>query len=131
MKSTYEIDPENNLIHKKHFGDITVDDEIELLEAIANDPKHHEGMNAICDFTKATMDWNLGDIDKFRLFVAKNKKRFGKSRWAVVFPKKKNSSTIRLIITLHNSIESKLKAKFFHTHEEALTWVSNIRVKVR
>jgi hypothetical protein len=130
MKSTYEIDLENNLIHKKHFGDITVDDEIVLLEAIANDPKHHEGMNAICDFTEATMDWTLGDIDKFRLFVGKNKKRLGKSRWAIVFPKGKNSSTIRLIITLHNSIESKLKAKFFHTHEEALAWVSNISVKV-
>ena len=87
-------------------------------------------MNAICDFTDAVMDWNLGDIDKFRLYVAKNKKRAGKSRWAVVFPKGRKTSTIRLLIALHNSLEKTIKAKLFNSHEEALVWVSKIIVKV-
>jgi hypothetical protein len=130
LNSFYKIDPEQNLILKKHIGNITVEDEIELLDNILNDPEHYEGMNAICDFTDAAMDWNLGDIDKFRLYVAKNKKRAGKSRWAVVFPKGKNTSTIRLLIALHNSLEKTIKTKLFNSHEEALAWVSKIIVKV-
>ncbi len=124
MKSTYKIDIEQNLIFKKHYGDITLKDEIEILDSIINDPDHRPGMNAICDFTDATMDWNLGDMDRFRLFVAKLKKRAGKSRWAVVFPKGKNTSTIRLLIALHNSLEDTLKGKLFKSHEEALAWVN-------
>lgn len=124
MNSFYKIDQEQNLILKKHIGNITVEDEIELLENILNDPEHCEGMNAICDFTDAVMDWNLGDIDKFRLYVAKNKKRAGKSRWAVVFPKGRKTSTIRLLIALHNSLEKTIKAKLFNSHEEALPWIN-------
>lgn len=123
MKSTYKIDSDQNLILKKHFGNITIDDEIEILDTILNDPRHQEGMDAICDFTEAVMDWSLGEIDKFRLYVAQNKKRAGRSRWAIIFPRGKNNSSMRLFIALHNSLESTVKVKLFYTHEEALAWI--------
>ena len=39
MKSQYFIDVDRMLVFKKHLGRITVEDEIELLNAIVADPK--------------------------------------------------------------------------------------------
>ncbi len=126
MKSRYKIDIDQNLILKDHFGDVTIDDEFDILNAIFDDPNHHPGMNAVCDFTEATMNWNLGDIDKFRLYAAKNKKKAGKSRWAIIFPKGKNTIAIRLLIVLNNSLDSTLMGRLFNNRKEALAWVTNI-----
>jgi hypothetical protein len=129
MKSQYRIDSDQGLIFKTHRGQITVEDEIEILDAILSDPQHRKGMNAVCDFSEATVSWELAQLDQFRAYVRRKSESFGHCRWAIVFPQGKDASTAKLFVALNDAFEETIMAKLFRTTEEALEWAKEEGVK--
>lgn len=127
MKCSYTIDADHNLIHKIHRGNITVDDEIELLGTIFSDPMYHRGMNAICDYTDATVVWDFSELDRMRAYVSRVKHVAGECRWAIIVPKGKDQSTARIFIALHEAFEDTIRMKMFDTISEGLAWITSDR----
>lgn len=126
MNSTYRIDSERSLVFKNHVGPITVDDEITLLNQIISDPDFRTGMSAICDFSKAEVDWELHDLDKFRAFVRRVRDSVGECKWAIISPGGATDLTAKLFITLHEAFEANIKVKLFTNEDDAIAWVGKV-----
>jgi hypothetical protein len=124
-RNQYSIDTTHGLIHKKHSGEVTVDDEIKLLDQIISDPTFHKGMNALCDFTNATASWSLEDLDRFRAYVTRIKKVTGRCKWAILFPAGSDTSTARMFVALNDAFEDTISAKLFSDSKEALAWLQS------
>lgn len=129
MESRYEILPDQNLIRKTHFGQITVDMEIDLLNRILTDERYRRGMSAVCDFTRAVVDWNLKDMDRFRAYMATIKETTGTSKWAVVATGGVTGATARVFITLNDAFGDTIKVKLFGSEQDALEWIGQSRVE--
>ena len=129
MKSQYSIDVAQGLIHKRHVGTVTVDDEIQLLNTILSDPTYRKGMDALCDFTEASGSWSLTDLDRFRAFVTRIKKVTGECKWAIVLPPGKDTSTARMFVALHDAFEDTITVKLFDKSAEAMAWLRGAKVK--
>ena len=129
MKSVYKIDVEQNLIHKTHHGEITVDDEIKLLNSIFEDSDFRQGMDAICDFKDATVDWELVEMDRFRAYISRIRYVTGECKWALIFPRGAETSTARLFMAFNDAIGgSTISVKLFHSYEEGLAWIQGVKV---
>ncbi len=122
MESTYVVLPNENLFRKTHRGIVTVDDEIELVNKILGDPNYRMGMNAVCDFSGASVRWTLADVDRFRAYISRIKQQTGKCKWAIVFPKGKDTSTARIFIALNDAFEDAIVVRLFEAVDEAEQW---------
>ena len=122
-RSQYSIDTTHGLIHKRHVGDISVTEEMQMIDQVISDPMYRKGMNTICDFTDATVDWSLEDLDRFRAYVTRIKKITGKCKWAIVFPSGKDTSTARMFVALHGAFEDTIEVKLFSDSKEAVVWI--------
>ena len=81
MESTYVVLPNENLFRKTHRGIVTVDDEIELVNKILGDPNYRMGMNAVCDFSGASVDSELtSHVSNSRLESVSGQLSFRKER---------------------------------------------------
>jgi len=129
MKCRYEIDRENNIFIKMHYGNITVDGEIELLNRIFADPEYRKGMNAICDFTEASVDWGLDDIDRFRTYISGIGDIAGECKWAVVSRGGITNITARIFLVLHEAFQQSISLKLFSNRQDALAWIGGITVE--
>ncbi len=127
MKSTYEIRPAQNLFVKTHRGKITVDNEIELLEAVINDPRYRTGMNAICDFSNATVAWSMSELDEVRAYLARIADRIGDCSWALIFPAGTDKSTARIFIALNDAFQERISVQLFERVEDGLAWIHEQR----
>ena len=125
MKSSYSIDAEKGLIYKTHLGQVTVNEEIELLDEIFSDPKFRTGMNAICDFTGASIDWELADLDRFRVYVARINHIAGKCKWAIVSTETTTRNTARLFIALGKNLPDSIEVRLFDDARDALEWAGS------
>jgi hypothetical protein len=128
MESYYTIDQKRNLVTKTHLGKMTVDDEIKLINQIVEDSEFRKGMAFICDFEKATADWELNELDRFRVFVSKIKTLTGDCRWALVFPEGKNTATARIFVALHQALEDTITVELFRDFESATEWALQAKV---
>lgn len=126
MESYYTIDHKRNLVTKTHVGKMTVDDEITLINQIVEDPEFKKGMSFICDFEKATADWELNELDRFRAFVSKIKSLTGDCRWALVFPEGKSTATARIFVALHQALEDTITVELFRDIKSATDWALQV-----
>ncbi|MBK7142477.1 MAG: hypothetical protein IPH75_10390 [bacterium] len=124
MSHHYQIDTERRLVNIQYQGAITVDEVMTQIRKVLDDPAYQREMDAIADFSQATLLWTLAELDRFRVFVSKIKYITGPSRWAAVFPKGKDTSTARMFIALHNAFEGTIKVKLFDCEADALKWVT-------
>lgn len=124
MKGQYRIDVDRNLIFKSHAGQISVDDEIELLEAMMSDPQYRRGMNAVCDFSEATVEWTLADVDRFRQHMTRVTEKAGECKWAIVHKQGADTSTGRVFIALHSAFEKGITFKLFSDVQSAEEWAA-------
>lgn len=128
MAYSYVIDVENNLIRKTHFGVITVDEEIAALDNILSDPDCRKGMNTVCDFTEAIVEWSLSEIDQFRAYIGKIKRNVGNCKWAIVFPGGKSAATAKMFVAMHKAMEDTIEVELFKNPEAALSWIQGVAV---
>ena len=126
MMYRYVIEPENNLFRKTYEGTISVEDEINLLTQVLKDPDYRKGMNAICDFSKARVDWGLGDIDHIRAYIAKIKDQVGKCKWALITTDSVSSITARIFLVLHEAFQDTITIKLFSNEIEAMAWIDSV-----
>ena len=129
MKSQYSIDVEHALIHKRHIGVITVEEEIELVDTVLSDPTYRKGMNSLCDFSEASVNWSLDDLDRYRSYVTRIKKVTGKCKWAIIFPSGKDNSTARMFVALHEAFQDTISVKLFNDATEAMDWLQEVNVR--
>lgn len=125
MKKPFEIDAAHNRVDTGYLGDVIVDDCIETIKGVIADPKFQTGMDAICDFSDATVVWGLPEMDRLRKFIQTVRPKIGHARWAVIFPKGKDRSTARIFVALHNAFDSHLKIKLFTSRYDANEWLNS------
>ncbi|MEW5796514.1 MAG: hypothetical protein AB1772_09140 [Candidatus Zixiibacteriota bacterium] len=128
MKKPHIVDEARNLVETGYIGNVTVEDVIANIEAVIADPKFRAGMDAICDYTDASAVWNLAELDRLRKYVLKIRPLVGNTRWAVIFPKGKDTTTARIFIALHNAFDSQIKIKLFNNRHDAHAWLDEARV---
>lgn len=124
-RSQYSIDPVHGIIHKRHIGNITVTEEMQMIDQVISDPTYRKGMNTLCDFTSASVAWSLQDLDTFRAYVTRIKKVTGKCKWAILFPAGSDTSTARMFVALHEAFEDTIAVKIFSDSKEALEWLQS------
>ncbi len=124
-KSFFTIDVAHGLIHKRHAGNVTVAEVMQMIDEIIADPTYRKGMDSFCDFTDAAVSWTLEDLDKFRAYVSRIKKITGKCRWAILFPSGKDTSTARMFVALHEAFEDTIAVRLFSDSKEALAWLQS------
>lgn len=123
MKRKYHIDPESNLIFKKHTGPLSVDDEIAIINDIITDPNYRKGLNALCDLSESSLIWTLEELDRFRAFVSRLKRVTGKHKWAILMSRGDDTTTVRMFTALHGAMEDTIEVRLFYDRPEALEWL--------
>ncbi|MGH8015265.1 MAG: hypothetical protein ACREBV_03650 [Candidatus Zixiibacteriota bacterium] len=126
MPGSYEIDSTQNLIKTYSSGVVTVGDKIAQDEAILADPNFKKNMNSMCDLSKATYDWNLEDIDKFRNFVRRIGPQMGKSKWAIICAGGATEHTARIFSVLQSACDNIVSVKIFTNRDRAMEWLKKI-----
>lgn len=126
MKSQYQIDKALNIVFTAYTGNITVEDVINKTNAVIADPDFSAGMNSVCDYTEATAVWSLAEVDRFRAYVQKLKEGTPKSRWALIFPKGKDTSTARIFVALQNAFTENLEVQIFRDRHAAMEWLAEV-----
>lgn len=123
MKSKFHVDVDQQIVFASYTGNISVDDVISKTTAVFSDPKYQAGMGAVCDYSNASVEWSLAEVDRFRVFMNKIGAQAGKSKWAIVFPKGKDTTTARIFVALHNAFEDGVEVQLFRDQHAALEWV--------
>ena len=123
MNKDYQIDSARNIVFTAYSGNTTTEDVIATINRVLADPEYRPGINAVCDFTEATAVWSLADVDRFRVFVSKIKELTPRSRWAVIFPKGKDTTSARIFVALHNAFSTNLEVQLFRDRHSALQWL--------
>lgn len=123
MSHQYIIDSDRKLVSIVYTGKISADEVVAQIDRVVADKLYEREMDAISDFSQATLTWTLAELDRFRVFVSKIKYVTGPSKWAAVFPKGKDTSTARMFIALHNAFEGTIKVKLFDNHDDAMKWL--------
>jgi hypothetical protein len=126
MKSQYQIDKALNIVFTTYSGNITVDDVINKTNAVIADPDFKPGMNSVCDYTEATAVWTLAEVDRFRAYVQKLKEGSARSKWALIFPKGKDTSTARIFVALQNAFSPNLEVQIFRDRHSAMAWLAEV-----
>lgn len=111
------------MVHSFQSGTVTVDEVISKITTILSDPDYHRGMSAVCDYSDATLDWSLADLNRLRSYLSRMKSQIGSSQWAIVIPPGKDTSTARLFIALHNAFSSSPQIELFRDHDTAQHWL--------
>lgn len=124
MKSKYRVDVDQKIVFANYTGEISVDDVIARTNAALADPNYQPGMSTVCDYSNASVEWSLAEVDRFRVFMTKVAGQAGKSKWAVIFPKGKDTTTARIFVALHNAFEAGIEVQLFRDQHSALAWVN-------
>ncbi len=124
-RSQFSIDSIHGIIHKRHIGNVTVTEEMQMIDQVISDPTYRKGMNTLCDFTSASVAWSLQDLDTFRAYVTRIKKITGKCKWAILFPAGSDTSTARMFVALHEAFEDTIAVRIFADSKEALAWLQS------
>lgn len=129
MKSQYQIDKALNIVFTAYNGNITVEDVIAKTNALIADPDFSPAMNSICDYTEATAVWTLAEVDRFRAYVQKLKEGTAHSKWALIFPKGKDTSTARIFVALQNAFTENLEVQIFRDRHSAMAWLADAKTE--
>jgi len=125
MKSSYYIDEARNLVVLEKVGLITVDEDITQHKVIIADPKYRKGMNSLIDMTRATYEWGLQDIDRFRTYLNSISKHIGNRKWALVSDGGITQANAKLFVVLHDLQPHGLNIKLFPNKFDAIKWLGN------
>jgi len=125
LKPQYSINEPQNRVDVTYIGEISVDDVIGLIEAAISDPGFHADMDSLSDFTQASLDWTLNEVDQLRRYVTRVRPTIGHARWAVLFSSEADASTARVFIALHNAFTDTIAIKLFKKRIEALSWLDS------
>lgn len=123
MKSQFQIDQDQKIVFASYTGSIEVDDVIAKTDAMLADPSYHSGMGAVCDYSNGHVEWSLAEVDRFRVYMSKISPKAGRSRWAIIFPKGKDTTTARIFVALHSAFENGVEIQLFRDQHSALQWV--------
>ncbi len=123
MKSQFQIDQDQKIVFASYTGKIEVDDVIAKTDAMLADPTYHPGMGAVCDYSDGAVEWSLAEVDRFRVYMSKISPKAGRSRWAIIFPKGKDTTTARIFVALHSAFENGIEIQLFRDQHSALKWV--------
>lgn len=123
MKSQFHIDQDQKIVFASYTGKIEVDDVIAKTDAMLADPTYRSGMGAVCDYSNGAVEWSLTDVDRFRVYMSKISSRAGRSHWAIIFPKGKDTTTARIFVALHSAFENGVEIQLFRDQHSALKWV--------
>ncbi len=123
MKSQFHIDQDQKIVFASYTGSIEVDDVIAKTDAMLADPSYQSGMGAVCDYSNGNVEWSLAEVDRFRVYMSKISPKAGRSRWAIIFPKGKDTTTARIFVALHSAFENGVEIQLFRDQHSALQWV--------
>lgn len=123
MKSQFHIDQDQKIVFASYSGNIDVDDVIAKTDAMLADPSYNPGMGAVCDYSNGSVEWSLAEVDRFRVYMSKISPKAGRSRWAIIFPKGKDTTTARIFVALHSAFENGVEIQLFRDQHSALQWV--------
>lgn len=123
MSYRYLIDTERKLVTTVFIGRTSAEESITAMSEILKDPAYRPGMNAVTEYSDASGDWSLADLDRLRRFIGSLKEKVGKCYWAVVIPEGKSVASAKLLVTLHNAFDSDIRIKIFRSQDAAREWI--------
>ena len=111
MPAFYCIQPDKKLIVVKYRGDMTIGEQIEILNTLLSDPQYEPGIDSISDLTEANYDWKLSEIDHLRSYMQTNRARIGQCKWALISR------------GLNEVSGSSVEVRLFQTLDDAYEWL--------
>ncbi|MBC8401646.1 MAG: hypothetical protein H8E14_09175 [Candidatus Marinimicrobia bacterium] len=121
MEFSKTVDVSRNLVYVKCSGELIIDEFLEQMNQIEEDPLFDIKMNILTDFSKMTIKKDYSVIVKLILYVLKDGPRHKGCKWALVYPETIDQSMIRLYEAISNYLD--LLSQSFTTSEEAEAWV--------
>lgn len=108
------------MITANYSGPLNVDDLIECISHLFNDPEFHMEYNGVSDFRNASLDMGYDDLNKFRSWLERQKSK-SVGRWAVLVSRTVDFGTLRCWEVLSEGYHEELRV--FREEEEAIAWL--------
>ena len=123
MPAFYCIQPDKKLMVVKYRGDMTIGEQIEILNTLLSDPQYEPGIDSISDLTEANYDWKLSEIDHLRSYMQTNRARIGQCKWVLVSRAGITTGNARVFQILNEVSGSSVEVRLFQTMDEAYEWL--------
>lgn len=127
MESSYSIEPGENLVRMRVWGDLTVERLLSLINRVSEDPGFSPGMSAIADYREARGAWDYSDIQRLRDYVVQVAVPC-EVRWAAVVNQGTLAAAGHVLIVISEalvaeSVSARIRMKLFDDPQAALRWV--------
>jgi hypothetical protein len=122
MESTYTIEPGENLVRLKVWGELTADGLMKLVGRAGADPNYVPGMHAIADYRDAHANWDFSEIQRVRDYVMQIPVP-GEVRWAAVVRPGRLMAVAHILILISEALQARVRMQMFEDPQIALRWV--------
>ena len=123
MPAFYCIQPDEKLMVVKYRGEMTIGEQIAILNTLLSDPLYEPGIDSISDLTEANYDWKLSEIDHLRSYMQTNRSRIGQCKWALISRGGTTAGNARVFQILNEVSGSSVTVRLFQTMDEAYEWL--------
>jgi hypothetical protein len=122
MESSYSIEPGENLVRLKVWGELTAEGLVQLMMRAGSDPRFIPGMHAIADYREAQASWDYSEIQRFRDYVAQIAMP-SEVRWAAVVRPGRLAVVGHILIVISDALQPKVRMQMFEDPHKALRWI--------
>jgi hypothetical protein len=122
MESSYTIEPGENLVRLKVWGELTAEGLVQLMGRAGADPRFVPGMHAIADYREAHADWDFSEIQRVRDYVMQIQAP-GEVRWAAVVRPGRLVAVGHVLILISEALQARVRMQMFEDPQAALRWI--------
>jgi hypothetical protein len=122
MESNYTIEPGENLVRLKVWGELTAEGLVQLIHRAGADPQFVPGMHAIADYREAHANWDFSEIQRVRDYVMQIPVP-GEVRWAAVVRPGRLVAVAHVLILISEVLQPRVRMQLFEDTQQALRWI--------
>jgi len=122
MESSYTIEPGENLVRLKVWGELTAEGLVKLVARAGADPGYVPGMNAIADYREAHANWDYSEIQRVRDYVMQIRVP-GEVRWAAIVRPGRLVAVAHILILISEALQARVRMQMFEDPQTALRWI--------
>ncbi len=118
---TYRIDKQAGIVFAMVEGRITLEEMVQTISRVANDPDFHTGFGVLSDHRTIEIPATTQQVSGFIQHAKRLSSTLGGTRWAIVVSSDGSFGMMRMLSAFAESVP--LHVEVFRDYEKALGWL--------
>lgn len=124
-KYEYTFDTQRKIIIEKIYGEVRINDILEMLQSVFSDKRYSDEYNLLVDVCDSTPIFKPNQLIKVMKFLIRNIKKFKKNKIAFLTKTPRHVVDSLIAYDLAKSMGLNITFMPFSTYEEAYKWLTS------